>query len=39
LVSAPEPATGISARPALDAFVAALGPVDRLADRAAGLER
>ncbi len=38
LVAAPEPAAGISPRPALDAFLAALGPVDRLADRAAGLE-
>lgn len=33
LVSAEEP----SARPALDSFVRALGPVERLADRAAGL--
>jgi exosortase A len=33
VVSAGEP----GARPALDAFVRALGPVDRLADRAAGL--
>ena len=38
LVSAPEPAAGASPRPALDAFLAALGPVDRLADRAAGVE-
>ncbi len=38
LVSAPEPATGISPRPMIDAFLAALGPVDRLADRAAGIE-
>jgi EpsI family protein len=37
LVSAPEPADGVSVRPALDAFVRALGPIDRLADRAAGL--
>jgi EpsI family protein len=37
LVSAPEPADGVSVRPALDAFVRALGPLDRLADRAAGL--
>jgi exosortase A len=37
LVSAPEPADGVSARPALDAFVRALGPIDRLADKAAGL--
>jgi hypothetical protein len=28
----------VSARPAIDAFVASLGPVDRLADRAAGLD-
>lgn len=38
LLSAPEPAAGASPRPALDAFLAALGPVDRLADRAAGGE-
>ena len=38
LVSAREPATNVSARPAIDAFLASLGPVDRLADRAAGLE-
>lgn len=38
LVSAPEPAAGASPRAALDAFLAALGPVDRLADRAAGAE-
>ncbi|MGQ0590541.1 MAG: exosortase A [Sphingosinicella sp.] len=38
LVSAPQPATGTSARPQIDAFLAALGPVERLADRAAGLE-
>jgi hypothetical protein len=37
LVSAPQPADGVSVRPALDAFVRALGPIDRLADRAAGL--
>jgi exosortase A len=36
LVSAEAPGTGVSARPAIDAFLAALGPVDRLADRAAG---
>jgi exosortase A len=36
LVSAPAPATGESPRPALDAFLAALGPVEALADRAAG---
>ena len=38
LVSAEDSAAGISARPALDAFIRALGPLDRLADRAAGLE-
>jgi len=38
LLSAPEPAAGVSPRPALDAFLAELGPVDRLADRAAGSE-
>jgi len=38
LVSAPAPAAGVSARPAIDDFLAALGPVDALADRAAGLE-
>ncbi|MFN3725766.1 MAG: exosortase A [Allosphingosinicella sp.] len=32
LVSAPETATGASPRPAIDRFVAALGPLDRLAD-------
>jgi exosortase A len=37
LVSAPQPADGVSVRPALDAFVRALGPLDRLADGAAGL--
>jgi exosortase A len=37
LVSAPAPASGISPRPALDDFLRALGPVDRLADDAAGL--
>lgn len=37
LVSAPEPAKGISPRPALDAFLSSLGPVAPLADRAAGL--
>ena len=36
LVSAPAPARGVSARPAIDAFLAALGPVAPLADRAAG---
>jgi exosortase A len=38
LVSAEAPAAGISPRPSIDAFLAALGPVDRLADRAAGLQ-
>lgn len=38
LVSAEDSAAGVSARPALDDFVRALGPLDRLADRAAGLE-
>lgn len=37
LVSAEAPADGISPRPAIDAFVAALGPLEPLADRAAGL--
>lgn len=37
LVSAEQPADGSSVRPALDAFLRSLGPVDRLADRAAGL--
>ncbi len=37
LVSAPEPAEGVSPRPAIDAFTRAIGPIDRLADRAAGL--
>ncbi|HYD11920.1 MAG TPA: exosortase A [Allosphingosinicella sp.] len=37
LVSAEDSAAGVSARPALDDFVRALGPLDRLADRAAGL--
>jgi hypothetical protein len=36
LVSAPAPAAGISPRPAIDDFLRALGPVDALADRAAG---
>ena len=39
LVSAVEPRPGVSARPAIDAFLAALGPVDRVADRAAGMNR
>lgn len=38
LVSAPAPATGASPRPAIDAFLAALGPVEQLADRAAGAD-
>ena len=38
LVSAQSPATASSARPQIDAFLAALGPVERLADRAAGVE-
>jgi EpsI family protein len=37
LVSGEQPADGSSVRPALDAFVRAVGPIDRLADRAAGL--
>jgi EpsI family protein len=36
LVSAQAPADGVSPRPAIDSFLAALGPIDRLADRAAG---
>jgi len=36
LVSAEAPAGGGSARPQIDAFLAALGPIDRFADRAAG---
>ncbi len=36
LVSADTPGSGLSARPAIDDFLAALGPIDRLADRAAG---
>ncbi len=38
LVSAEDSAAGVSARPAIDDFLRALGPLDRLADRAAGLE-
>jgi exosortase A len=38
LVSAQAPAEGISPRPAIDAFIAALGPIDRLADTASGRE-
>jgi exosortase A len=37
LVSGEQPTDGGSIRPALDAFLRALGPVDRLADRASGL--
>jgi hypothetical protein len=37
LVSAQAPGQGLSARPAIDSFLDALGPVDGLADRAAGL--
>jgi EpsI family protein len=37
LVAAPAPADSISPRPAIDAFLKDLGPVERLADRAAGL--
>ncbi len=36
LVSAEAPAEGVSPRPAIDAFLEDLGPLDRLADRAAG---
>ena len=39
LVSAPAPGSGLSPRPAIDAFLAALGPIDRFADEAAGGER
>lgn len=38
LVSAQAPAAGVSPRPAIDDFLAALGPVERVADRAAGVE-
>jgi len=38
LVSAQAPGDGVSPRPAIDSFLSALGPVDRLADRAAGLD-
>jgi exosortase A len=38
LVSAQTPASADSARPAIDDFLRELGPVDRLADRASGLE-
>jgi hypothetical protein len=37
LVAAPAPADGLSPRPAVDSFLRALGPVEPLADRAAGL--
>lgn len=37
LVSAEAPADGVSPRPAIDAFLEDLGPIDRLADRSAGL--
>lgn len=36
VVSAPAPASGISPRPAINDFLRALGPVEGLADRAAG---
>ena len=36
LVSAPAPAAGANPRPAIDDFLRALGPVEHLADRAAG---
>ena len=39
LVSAEAPQEGASPRPAIDAFLARLGPVDAFADRAAGLPR
>jgi exosortase A len=37
LVSAEDSAADVSARPAIDDFLRALGPIERLADRAAGL--
>lgn len=37
LVSAQAPADGVSPRPAIDAFLSSLGPIEPLADRAAGL--
>jgi exosortase A len=37
LVAAPAPADGISPRPAVDSFLRSLGPIEPLADRAAGL--
>jgi EpsI family protein len=36
IVSAESPGEGLSPRPAIDAFLAGMGPVDRLADRALG---
>jgi exosortase A len=38
LVSAEDSAAGVSARPAIDDFLGALGRLDRLADRSAGLD-
>ncbi len=38
LVSAPAPAGGVGTRPAIDDFLAALGPVAPLADRLSGLD-
>ena len=38
LVSAEDSAAGVSARPTIDDFLRALGPLDRLADRSAGLD-
>ncbi|HWT12820.1 MAG TPA: exosortase A [Allosphingosinicella sp.] len=38
LVSAPAPAASASARAAIEDFLAALGPVERLADRASGAD-
>ncbi|MDP9414647.1 MAG: exosortase A [Pseudomonadota bacterium] len=37
LVSAEAPAESVDPRPAIDAFLSALGPIEALADRAAGL--
>ncbi len=39
LVSSVAPAAGVSPRPAIDAFLKDLGPIEALADRAAGLPR
>ncbi len=36
MVSAQQPAEGVSPRPAIDAFLSAVGPIDQLADGAAG---